>query len=68
MTPDTQPFFVWHLTLGDILMLLFIGIPAIFGVVKIFLVLSDYVPHKHIEEKGQLHKEGISYPRGMKDR
>lgn len=64
---NPQPFFSWHMDLGNALTLVIIGGPLIYGLVSILTVIRDYVPHKHIEKSGTLDVDGISYPRSMKN-
>lgn len=60
---NIEPIFSWHLDLGNIVTVFFIGIPAIIGVVKFYWTLGQYPPHLHAEKKGPLRAEGILYPK-----
>ena len=62
---NPQPFFSWHLTLGDMLTVIFIGGPVIWGAVQMKFILTEFRPHRHSEKRGPLTTDGIEYPRSL---
>lgn len=62
-----MPGSFWHIDIGNVLSIVCIAGPLMYGIAKIYTILNDYTPHKHTERSGhQLNADGISYPRSMR--
>lgn len=65
-----SPEFEWRINLGTLLETVVLGVPIIWGLLRMYFVIGEHPPHSHYDGEGKrvshIGDTFVTYPRGRK--